>query len=99
MGEEKKLVSVIIPAFNEEKTVAEVVKVCLKTPEVGEIIVVNDGSRDKTKEKLKAFRGKDKVKAINLSKNHGKGYAVAQGIRAARYDYLLFLDADLINLC
>ena len=98
MGEEKKLVSVIIPAFNEEKTVAEVVKVCLKTPEVGEIIVVNDGSRDKTKEKLKAFRDGDKVKAINLPKNHGKGYAVAQGIRAARYDYLLFLDADLINL-
>lgn len=98
MGEKKKLVSVIIPAFNEEKTVAEVVKVCLKTPEVGEIIVVNDGSRDKTKEKLKAFRGKDKVKAVNLPKNHGKGYAVAQGVKLARYDYLLFLDADLINL-
>lgn len=99
MGEEKKLVSVIIPAFNEEKTVAEVVKVCLKTPEVGEIIVVNDGSRDKTKEKLKVFRGKDKVRVINLPKNHGKGYAVAQGVKLARYDYLLFLDADLINLC
>ncbi len=98
MGEEKKLVSVIIPAFNEEKTVAEVVKVCLKTPEVGEIIVVNDGSQDKTKERLQVFRDKNKVKVVNLPKNRGKGYAVAQGIRAARYDYLLFLDADLINL-
>ena len=99
MGEEKKLVSVIIPAFNEEKTVAEVVKVCLKTPEVGEIIVVNDGSQDKTKERLQVFRDKDKVKVVNLPKNHGKGYAVARGIMAACYDYLLFLDADLINLC
>lgn len=98
MGEEKKLVSVIIPAFNEEKTVAKVVKVCLKTPEVGEIIVVNDGSQDKTKERLQVFRDKDKVKVVNLPKNRGKGYAVAQGIKKARYDYLLFLDADLINL-
>jgi len=98
MGEEKKLVSVIIPAFNEEKTVAEVVKVCLKTPEVGEIVVVNDGSQDKTKERLQVFRDKDKVKVVNLPKNRGKGYAVAQGIKRARYDYLLFLDADLINL-
>ena len=98
MGEEKKLVSVIIPAFNEEKTVAEVVKVCLKTPEVGEIIVVNDGSQDKTKERLQVFRDKDKIKVVNLPKNRGKGYAVAQGIKRARYDYLLFLDADLINL-
>ena len=99
MWGEKKLVSVIIPAFNEEETIAEVVKVCLKTPEVGEIIVVNDGSQDKTKERLQVFRDKDKVKVVNLSKNHGKGHAVAQGIRATRYDYLLFLDADLINLC
>ena len=52
MGEEK-ISQCYYPAFNEEKTVAEVVKVCLKTPEVGEIIVVNDGSQDKTK---KGFR-------------------------------------------
>jgi len=97
MGE-KKMVSVIIPAFNEERTVAEVVKVCLKTPEVGEVIVINDGSQDKTKERLQVFRDKDKVKVVNLPKNRGKGYAVAQGIKGARYDYLLFLDADLINL-
>ena len=96
MGGEKKLVSVIIPAFNEEETIAEVVKVCLKTPEVGEVIVINDGSTDKTEEELRNF--KDKIKVIGLSQNQGKGYAVAQGVKSARYDYLLFLDADLINL-
>ncbi|MBP8591117.1 glycosyltransferase [Candidatus Shapirobacteria bacterium] len=96
MGEEKKLVSVVIPAFNEEQTITGVVGVCLKTPEVGEIIVVNDASQDKTGEKLQIF--KDKIKVINLPKNGGKGYAVAQGVKTARYDYLLFLDADLINL-
>ncbi len=96
MGGEKKLVSVIIPAFNEEETIAEVVKVCLRTPEVGEVIVINDGSTDKTEEELWNF--KDKIKVIGLSQNQGKGYAVAQGVKSARYDYLLFLDADLINL-
>ena len=96
MGGEKKLVSVIIPAFNEEETIAEVVKVCLRTPEVGEVIVINDGSTDKTEEELRNF--KDKIKVIGLSQNQGKGYAVAQGVKSARYDYLLFLDADLINL-
>ncbi len=89
-------VSVIIPAYNEERTISAVVETCLKADEVGEVIVVNDGSKDNTLKKLKPF-GKQ-IKIINLAKNKGKGYAVGQGIKVAKYPFLLFLDADLINL-
>jgi len=92
----KSFVSCIIPAYNEEKTVAGVVKVCLKVPQIKEVIVVNDGSKDKTIKKLQPL--KDKIKIISYPKNQGKGHAVAQGIKASQFDYLLFLDADLINL-
>lgn len=91
----KTKVSCIIPAFNEAKTIAGVVKTCLQTPEIGEIIVVNDGSTDKSLDKLALFGSQ--IKVINLPKNRGKGYAVAQGVKAAKFEILLFLDADLIN--
>jgi glycosyltransferase involved in cell wall biosynthesis len=89
-------VTAIIPAYNEEKTVAGVVKVCLQTPEIDEVIVVNDGSTDQTLQKLEPF--KDKIKVIDLKRNRGKGYAVAQGVKKAANDFLLFLDADLLNI-
>jgi len=96
MNKNLKAVTCIIPSYNESKTIAGVIETCLETPEINEIIVVNDGSKDNTLEKLKPFA--QKIKVINLDKNQGKGYAVAQGIKAASNFYLLFLDADLINL-
>ena len=90
-------VSCIIPAYNEESTIAGVVKTCLKTPEIGEIIVVSDGSTDTTVDRVRQIKSK-KIKIINLPENHGKGFAVAQGIKEAKNEFLLFLDADLINL-
>jgi len=109
MKTQNKSISCIIPAYNEEKTIAGVVKVCLKvpqikeiivvndgSPQIKEIIVVNDGSHDQTLKKLQPL--KRKIKIISYSQNQGKGYAVAQGIRTACYPFLLFLDADLINL-
>jgi len=90
-------VSCIIPAYNEESTIAGVVKTCLKTPEIEEIIVVSDGSTDKTVDRVRQIKSK-KLKIIELPENHGKGFAIAQGVRAAKNEILLFLDADLINL-
>jgi len=71
------------------------VRACLKSPDIQEVIAINDGSKDKTIDRLGTFR--NKIKIIDLPLNRGKGYSIAQGIKVAAYPYLLFLDADLMN--
>lgn len=92
-----KKVSAIIPAYNEETTIAGVVKTCLKAPEIEEVIVVNDGSTDKTAENVRQIKSQ-RIKIIELTENQGKGAAIAEGVKKAKNEILLFLDADLINL-
>jgi len=92
----KKSVSVIVPAFNEEKTIEGVIETLQKSPLLDEIICVNDGSSDRTKDILKQFENNSLV--INLEENQGKGYALAQGIKKAKGDIVMFLDADLTTL-
>ncbi len=87
-------VSVVIPAFNEEETVANVVGVIRKVSFVDEIIVVNDGSSDNTEaEALKAG-----AIVINHEVNKGKGEALQTGYREAECDIIAFIDADIHNL-
>ena len=93
---ENKTVSVIIPVFNEEKTVEGVVKTVLNSDLVSEIICVNDGSTDKSLEILKSFGSR--IVLINLTKNRGKGFAMASGVQRAKGEIVVFLDADLLNL-
>lgn len=93
---DKIKVSVIVPVFNEEKTVSKVVTALLTSNQVDEVIVVNDGSIDKSLEKIKSF-GK-KIKLINLKKNMGKGYALAEGVGKALGEVVMFIDADIVNL-
>lgn len=88
-------VSVIIPAFNEEKFILQVLTPILKSKHVNEVICVNDGSTDKTYEIIRKIKG---LKIINLIKNHGKGYAVAKGIAKASGDIIVFIDADIEGL-
>ncbi len=89
-----KKVSVIIPAYNEEDTVAKVVNVVKKVSFVDEIIVVNDGSSDNTEaEALKAG-----AIVINHEVNKGKGEALKTGYRDAECDIIAFIDADIYNL-
>lgn len=90
-----KTVSAIVPVFNEEKTVAKVVKTLLASPLISEVICINDGSSDRSLEVLRGF-GK-KIKLVNFRKNRGKGSAVAAGIRLAKKECVLFCDSDLIN--
>ncbi len=93
----KEKVSCIIPAYNEEKTIRGVIKVCLKTPEIDDIVVVNDGSVDKTAEVARKI-GDNRLKVISYKENRGKGFAVAEGLKLIKNNTVLLLDADLINL-
>ena len=87
-------VSVIIPAYNEEDTVATVVDVVKKVSFVDEIIVVNDGSSDNTEQE--ALRAGARV--INHETNKGKGKALYTGYTNAECDIIAFIDADIYNL-
>lgn len=87
------LTSVIVPAYNEEKNVASVIKDILKLKREYdiEIIVVDDGSKDKTAEVAKKA-GADKI--ISYKKNRGKGAAFRAGIEAAKGEFIVQIDAD-----
>ena len=90
-------VSVIIPVYNEEKTIIDVLKKVnlQKINSISmEIIVINDGSKDHSLELLKN-NSKLYTKLINLEKNKGKGGAVREGLKSAVGDYILFQDADM----
>ncbi len=87
-------ISAVIPAYNEEETIGEVVEIIKENPLVMETIVVNDGSTDNTAQ----IADRPGVKVINLAVNHGKGFAMQQGIDACQGDIILFLDADLLGL-
>ncbi len=87
-------VSVILPAYNEEKTVASVIKTVQALNYVDEIIVVNDGSLDAT-EKMAKEAG---ATVISHTKNRGKGAAIKTGFKNSKGDVVVFLDADLQKL-
>jgi dolichyl-phosphate beta-glucosyltransferase len=91
--------SVIIPAYNEEKrlpkTLEEIDKYLRTKTYDYEILVVNDGSKDKTVEVVESLKPKIKnLKVTGYEKNRGKGYAVRFGMLEAKGDYRLFTDAD-----
>lgn len=87
--------SVIIPVYNEVKNINEIIKRVQATRLATEIIIVDDGSKDGTREILKTIDGKKKVRVILHEKNQGKGAAVVTGLRAAQGEIILIQDADL----
>jgi glycosyltransferase involved in cell wall biosynthesis len=86
--------SAIIAAFNEEKTLSEVLSVLTHHPLIDEIIVVSDGSTDRTVEISRTFD----VTTIALRENRGKGFAMRVGVEYASNDILFFVDGDMYNL-
>jgi glycosyltransferase involved in cell wall biosynthesis len=86
--------SAIIAAYNEEKTLAEVLSALKSSPLIDEIIVVSDGSTDRTVEIARSFE----VTTIALRRNWGKGYAMRMGVEYASHDVLFFVDGDMFNL-
>jgi hyaluronan synthase len=91
-------VSIIIPAFNEEEGIIGTIDSCLHTDypaHLTEVIAVNDGSTDGTWARiLEAKQRWPQLYAIDLGRNYGKRGAMAEGIRRARGDVLVFVDSD-----
>lgn len=89
-----KNISVIICVYNEEKTIMDVILTIADYFETCEIIVVNDGSTDKTEQIIKRLQIGITITYVPLRQNKGKGYAMATGIEHATNDTILFVDAD-----
>ena len=84
------MITVIIPALNEEATVAKVVELAIKSPHVTEVIVVDDKSMDNTVEEAR------KAGAIIITSTKlGKGASMKDGVLVAKNEFLVFLDADI----
>jgi glycosyltransferase involved in cell wall biosynthesis len=94
---ENQKISVIMPAFNEQETIIEILETVALEKQSGfidEVIVINDGSTDNT---LTLLSEREDLydQIISSETNHGKGHAVKLGLRAAKYRYVLFQDADM----
>jgi glycosyltransferase involved in cell wall biosynthesis len=91
--------SIIIPVLNEEGTLKKILSMVVNQKHVFEIIVVNDGSTDRTSEILQRLKREkifsQKLKILNHKINLGKGSAIRTGINSAKGDYILVQDADL----
>lgn len=94
-GNKRLAISAIIAAYNEEETIAEVLRALSKNSLIDEIIVVSDGSTDRTVEIARSFPD---VTTIALAKNQGKGCAMRLGVEHAAHDTLFFVDGDMLNL-
>ena len=89
-------VSVIIPCYNEEKTIEKIIsKVKANLVQPYEIIIINDGSTDQTKHILENKLKKDLKKIIHNNKNSGKGFSIKKGIEVASGDIIIIQDTDL----
>ncbi len=90
------VLSVMIPAFNEERTLELILKHVLERPEVGEVIAVDDGSTDGTWAIMSRCAERDsRVRVFRQEKNQGKGAALRRAIAETRMPFALVQDADL----
>ena len=87
--------SVLIPVYNEKNTIREIIKRVQDTGLATEIVIVDDGSRDGTREILAEYDGKNGIRVILHEKNAGKGAALRTAIQSATGDVMLIQDADL----
>lgn len=86
--------AIVIPAFNEEKNISGILSVLSHFKDVYEILIVNDGSLDKTSEVVIS----NGFKVLELKQNMGKSNAMLMGLKNTKAPVVLFLDADLIGM-
>jgi len=95
----RKMLSVIIPVYNEEKTLREILDIVSARPETAEIIIIDDASTDKSVEVAEAYvksrkRGKPSAKLLRQSRNMGKGAAIRRGFDEVTSPIVIIQDAD-----
>src|SRR5438105_14997177 len=91
-----RVLSVMIPAFNEERTLEVILNHVLERPEVGEVIAVDDGSTDGTWAIMARFAERDqRVRAFRQENNRGKGAALRRAIEEVRIPLAAVQDAEL----
>lgn len=89
------MVSVIIPAFNEEQTIRQVLQAVHILPIETQIIVVNDGSTDSTYTVLEELRATYELTVVHCPENRGKGFAIRSGLPYANGEVVVIQDADM----
>ncbi|MDD4203388.1 MAG: glycosyltransferase family 2 protein [Candidatus Omnitrophica bacterium] len=92
---EKEFLSVIMPVYNEKDTIVNIISQVLNLEILKELIVVDDGSTDGTRDLLKDIASKVKVKLFFHDKNQGKGGCIRTGLSKAQGEVICFQDADL----
>ena len=89
------LLTVVMPVYNEERTLAEAVEAVLRQPTRKELILIDDGSTDASREILRTLEQRPGVRVLLHEQNLGKGAALRTGFGAARGDVVVVQDADL----
>lgn len=89
------LVSVIIPAYNEEQTIEQVLEALHVLPFQKQIIVVNDGSTDRTAQVLERLREAHQLTIVDCKENRGKGFAIRSGLPHVNGEAVVIQDADM----
>lgn len=96
LSQNNKILSIVVPAYNEQATIESVIEALIHVPYLLEIVVVNDGSKDQTGEILHDLTQKyPQITAIHHSNNQGKTTALRNGFKATKGDIVIVQDADL----